>query len=462
MRIPYALVVALTLAGTLAACNDDHHNRSGRSGADTSAVAAAPTLGPVYNAPVTAYRAGDFDPDAEDNTAARIDIGDLDTGDTGRVSLGNISADAFPLLLVAELDAQSSYYDESTLTEIAVPADLQGRMLHALVPAPTGDAPVAITPFTDIAYRAAVAQDLLPISADAAARVNNIVRDALPGTLDSLLTTPTVFDAGTTAGSLAADASGRHALLLAALAVLGEGRDAPALRVLADLLADLADDSQLNASTTINETYGPDLADRYQEAIEAIANAYGDAALQAEAATYAALKTQFDFSDVDNAPSDGGGTGGIGGEAGNADPSSTDLGSRMGATGIVDGATRTFTTSVMAVSGIAGKAQITALGDLPLKAWEFTIPPQTGSYDCESIEGALISYRYGNPLVGEPIVMYLASDAGSCSIKAYRKGRDFVGTFSATLIGEGSATHTVTSGGFRVILPADIAPEQGT
>lgn len=315
-------LVAAAFALALAACSDGNGNRRGNN--DGAQLGVAPALGVIYNAPVRVYRAAKFDPAAANNDSARIDDeGSLNTGTDGLIEAGSLDAADFPVLIEVELTDATSYYDESALSQVNIPASLQGTSLHALVPAPQDPPLVAVTLLTEIAYQAAVAQGRFPLDAAAVNELNETVRNGLAPELDSLLSPATPFDSNTTTGSLGANPGGRYALLLAGLAQLGAGQDAPGLRAALDLLADLADDGKINGSSAPNGSYSDNFAGDLQTALQNQAMLFGSQALQTETAGRAPVTTVYDFSaqPADESDGDDGGANGNGGDDGEGDGS---------------------------------------------------------------------------------------------------------------------------------------------
>ena len=281
--------IAAAMAGVamLSACHGDGIDSVNNSGAN-------PSLGLVQNATVNFYQA--------DGTTL------LGSGDTGTDGSVQVNAGGYRGPVVVEVlgdDTDAMYFDESTGTLVAFPA---GNSLHALVPNATSR--VGVTPLTEIAYQAALAQSLLPITADAVNQLNQIVGDALAPGLDSVLSIPTRFDENTMAGALDDNEAGRYALVLAALAELNSGDASPALTTLNALVADLADgviDGQNNSSPVPNAGWGANFINAMSAALNAVASNFGTADLQGNAASQAPANTTVDTSNVSNG---GGNTGG--------------------------------------------------------------------------------------------------------------------------------------------------------
>ncbi|MES1944625.1 Metal-dependent hydrolases of the beta-lactamase superfamily I [Salinisphaera sp. PC39] len=145
--------------------------------------------------------------------------------------------------------------------------------------------------------------------------------------------------------------------------------------------------------------------------------------------------------------------------SGDGDPTATAVGSGEGATGDVNGDTRTFT-NTLAKPGAGNNYLVGAEGDLNGQTWEVTVPPQSGTYRCNETADTYLVHRYNDPERGISQQWYVAHDpGGACEIVAVRDGDLFEGTFSATLIDRnGSGDGTVTNGGFRVTLPESAPP----
>lgn len=297
MKKTLRLLASITLALALAACGSDGPGGIfDISGSGAASAGASPSLGLVQNATVNFYQ-------ADDNTL----IGSSDTGTTGvvQVNSGSYSGPVIVEVLGDNIDAM--YFDEAAGALVPFPA---GSALHALVPNATST--VGVTPLTELAYQAALAQNLIPISASAVNQLNEAVRSALAPGLNSLLSVPTLIDSNTTAGSLADNEAGRYALVLAALAELNSGNSSPALTTLNALVADLADgvvDGQNNGSPVQGAGYGANFIMAMTTALNAAANNFANAALQSNAASQAPANTQVDTSGISN----GGGGGNTGG-----------------------------------------------------------------------------------------------------------------------------------------------------
>lgn len=153
------------------------------------------------------------------------------------------------------------------------------------------------------------------------------------------------------------------------------------------------------------------------------------------------------------------GCGGDAGGAGDGDPSGTALGADEGATGDLNGDTRTFT-DISARTGAGNNYLVQALGERNGQSWEVTVLPQSGTYSCNDGSNTRIVHRYNDPERSISQQWFDSSQAGgSCSIVAVRDGDNFEGTFSGTLIDRnGSGDGTVINGGFRVTLPEYAPP----
>ena len=270
----FQLLLASLSLGGLNACGGD---TGGRVSAAPPAIttAASASLGVVLNASVNFYQA--------DGVTL---IGSADTGSTGTVSVP-VSNYSGPVIIEVRGDADASYFDESLASPVAFGS---GQVIRALISAPGGE--VAVTLLTELAYQLALNAGQIPVTANQADAANEAVRAALAPGLSSILSVPATFDASTTSGSLNDNEAGRYALVLAALAELGNGQAAPALAVLNALVADLADgriDGQ-NDGTAISVPYN-DFINEMSAALTQMAGSYGSAALQGNASAQAPSST---------------------------------------------------------------------------------------------------------------------------------------------------------------------------
>lgn len=265
----HAAICLVGLTALSGCSNDDDATRS-------SSTTATASLGLVQNATVNFYR-------ADGSTL----IGSGDTGASGSVTVPATGYTG-PVIIEVLGDADASYFDESAGSAIAFGA---GQKLRAVVAAPGGA--VAVTPLTELAYQAAAHAGQIPISATQANAANEAVRAALAPGLSSILSVPTPFDASTASGSLTDTEAGRYALILAALAELASGDASPALTVLQALVADLVDgqiDGQANGSS-VSAPYSNFISDM-ETALNSMASSYGNAALQASAASQKPASTR--------------------------------------------------------------------------------------------------------------------------------------------------------------------------
>ena len=281
-------VAALGGALVLAGCNSDSDD------APLNSASASPSLGVITNARVEIY--------ANDGiTLLRVS----DTGPEGVVS-GLLTPHSGPIIIkVLGDDDDAMYFDESA-GMVPFPS---GEVLHAI--APSADGAFAVTPLTELAYRGALANGLLPISAAAVNALNEQVRSTFVPYIGDILAPPTPFDRNTTTGSLGDDDAGRYALFLAALAELGSGESAPALSVLKALIEDLEDGviDGANDDGPVSTPYTPgsfsaDLA----AALATYASGFGSTGLQSAAGEFSS-GTTLDFSGITNEGGSGGGSG---------------------------------------------------------------------------------------------------------------------------------------------------------
>ncbi|MES1944715.1 Metal-dependent hydrolases of the beta-lactamase superfamily I [Salinisphaera sp. PC39] len=225
-----------------------------------------PSLGRLENATVNFYR----------SDGATL----ITTLETAQLSDG-VSLDGYRGPLVVEVlgDGDARYFDESTLTMTPFP---EGASLYAVYPRAEGDFAMSI--LTDLAHRIAMQRNLFPLSVREAEIVNAIVRHSLAPELGSQLTPPTVFDAGTTSGSLDDDGPGRYALKIAALASLAESEPSPSLAILDYMRSDISD-GRLDGDGSAPYT-DLNLAVEVDGGVRELADDFGTVALQAATTTY--------------------------------------------------------------------------------------------------------------------------------------------------------------------------------
>lgn len=227
-----ALTLLITIM-TLAACG----NGGGGGSAPPAGQGAAPppatqtivvtaSLGRIRNATVVVTEL--------DGTPIDGATGVLD--DTGSVVLDLPADFTGPLRVEVQGDADAEYFDEATGTFRPFGA---GRRLRAVLSAPQDV--VGVTLLTDLA--ASMLDGMASPTAADIDQANESVRTLLAPDVTDITQPPTVIDDSSGAGSLAGDDAGRYAALLAALAKVGAGSDAPALAVLDQLRADIADGS---------------------------------------------------------------------------------------------------------------------------------------------------------------------------------------------------------------------------
>lgn len=262
------------------------------SATTTSTITTTPSLGQISNATVTIYQ-------SDGSTV----LGSGEIGANGAVSI-DFSGYSGAVVIEVAGDADAQYFDEASGTLVNFPA---GQKLRAIAPTASGSFAVSI--LTELAYQGAVNENLLPLDATEVNALNEAVRAALIPEIADLLTPPTLFNAGSTGGSLGSDDAGKYALKLAALANLGSGEAAPALAVMQALAADLADgdiDGLDGAGASVNAPYA-NFATEFGAAIVTMASGYGSTDLQTAATGFAAPTLTIDFS---TASSGGGGSGG--------------------------------------------------------------------------------------------------------------------------------------------------------
>lgn len=261
----------------------------------TQSISATPSLGQVQGASVKLYQA--------DGTTL---LGSTQLAADGSVSIEYAGDYSGAIVLELVGSASSSYFDEATGSDIATGS---GVLLHALAPSRTTIS--AITPLTEIAYQIALSQNVTLTDA-VINDINQRVRLALAPELSDLLAIPRLFNSTTTAADLGDDDAGRYALKLAALAKLGATDATPALTLIAQLAADLADgdlDGQAEGSAISGLLYTPaSFAADLQTQLTTMAASYGNSALQTAAAGYASASTSIDISNLGGGNNSGGGS----------------------------------------------------------------------------------------------------------------------------------------------------------
>lgn len=287
LLLPTLLIATLLLAG----CDDDDDDDTSDADDANPSVRVTPSLGVVLNAPVRVLAAD-----------GQTVLTNGNTGSSGTVTL-TLGPTAGPVVLEVLGDADASYFDEAASTEIPFP---DGERLRALAPVAEGE--VAITLLTDLAYREAERRDVFPLSTEQVNQLNEAVRATLAPSVQSIVSVPTRFDESTTSGDLDDDEAGRYAAVLAALAELGAGRNAPALAVAQALREDATDgDIDGRSDGTALDTPYTDFLNEMNAALAHVAEDFGNAALRASVNRLGPVGIELDFGELDGG---GNGTGG--------------------------------------------------------------------------------------------------------------------------------------------------------
>lgn len=443
---------AIALALLISGCG---HSNGSSAGSGSVSVGATPSLGLVRNATVNFYQ-------ADGSTL----LGTGDTGADGSVTV-SFSADSYngPVIVEVQGDDDAEYFDEATGMFEAFGS---GDSLFAMAPSTGGT--VAVTPLTDLAYRAAVRNNLLPLSASEVSALNKVVADALAGGIDILIP-PALLDTAMSA-DLPADDSGRYALVLATLAYLGadgtnDPVDAtpPALAVLRALAADLADGVIDNVPAGTAYT---DFDSEFTAAIINAAAAYAGSDLNDEVSN---TDQDYETPDKDLGALDGvandDSDGGDNPDDGNGDTTVSaaglqDLGNNSGITGTFSGNNRqTYTVGVIAAETVGGLINISSFGTLPTNRWEITVRNQTGVQRC-NVDDPIIQFSTAT-ITGssfESNAFTTANGKGTCMIELTKVAQPgaaediviegvFVGTLGAGVSNTDTASRNVTRGAFR-------------
>lgn len=297
-----AIAALCGVAMGLSGCGSDDTDTT--SSTTSSSITTTPSLGQISNATVTIYQ-------ADGSTV----LGSGEIGANGAVTI-NFSGYSGAVVIEVAGDADAQYFDEASGTLVSFPAPQKLRAM-----APTASGSFAVSILTELAYQGAVNKNLLPLDANEVNALNNKVRTALIPEIADLLTAPTLFNAGTTSGSLGNNDAGKYALKLAALAKLGNGQAAPALAVMQALAADLADgdiDGLNGSGGSVGAPYG-NFATEFSTAIGSMANGYGSSELKAALTNMPAMAFAIDFTYT--APT----TGGTGGGSNNGGSTSSNL-----------------------------------------------------------------------------------------------------------------------------------------
>jgi hypothetical protein len=172
-------------------------------------------------------------------------VGSGTTGSTGTASIRVPGSG--PWVVTVAGNARAEYFDENLGTFVGLPA---GAEIRALVPA--GTTTFTVSGLTELAHALWKSEPGLPLTASNIASANQSIRRAFANAalMGSILDVPLVPAATPATGSLNASAASLHAVLLAALADIGQGQPAPALAAISRLRDDLADGDIDNAGDT--------------------------------------------------------------------------------------------------------------------------------------------------------------------------------------------------------------------
>ena len=224
-----------------------------------------------------------------------------ETGDDGTVTVRIPASHSGPLLVRLRGRPGATYFDEATGQDEPLDETVEFR---AALSEPQGTVGVSI--LTELAVRLAEASGQT-LDAAAIEAANEQIRAALAPEVADLLTPPTVVDGDTTAGDIDDSDGGRLAARLGALANLASMDATPALTILQQLAADVADgviDGRDADGNAIMTAYAPaSFATDFVRAVQDFAAAFGNEALQTSAETAQANTS------VDTGGGDGGGNG---------------------------------------------------------------------------------------------------------------------------------------------------------
>lgn len=213
---------------------------------------------------------------APDGTVIPNATGTLDA--TGLISITHDGSYDGPVIVTVTGNDSAMYFDESAGAMLPMGADITIRAF-----APMLQAQIGVTILTELA--AQVAEELgSTITAADITSINNSIRDTFAPDLSDLLVAPAlVSEANFTAQSLTNDDAGIYAATLAALANLASGETTPALSILEDLVADMADGDidGIGADGTLSGlAYDPAaFASAFSSAVQTAVATLGDSAL---------------------------------------------------------------------------------------------------------------------------------------------------------------------------------------
>lgn len=259
-------VVAFALVACGGGGSSSSTTSSTRSGSQSPTfsenIIVTASLGRITNASVTLHNAA-FD--------TIIGSGELNASGAANITAEYNSLE--PMIITVTAGESSSYFDEAA-GELTL---AQGTTFHAIVEEPRN---ATVTPLTELAWRLAQNQNLLPLNAEQVRRLNRSVSSIFTGGALDITRSPTVLSAMPSPSSMSASNANLYASLLGALATVGEGEAEPMLAVLNALLEDIGD--ELYMPPMGEEWPYKELAGEFRDALEAWAATYGtDAAKEA-------------------------------------------------------------------------------------------------------------------------------------------------------------------------------------
>ena len=160
------------------------------------------------------------------------------TGSDGKATINYNANYRGPYVIRVAGNPNARYFDEATQTMVPFP---DGQSIRAVGSTPGAN--VGVTILTELAAQVAESVGSGITAADID-NINESIRAAFAPDIADILTPPVIVGADNIASqSLGTDDASRYALRLAALAGIASGTDAPALTILTQLSADLADGS---------------------------------------------------------------------------------------------------------------------------------------------------------------------------------------------------------------------------
>lgn len=445
-------LLATLLALALTACGGSGGGSDGTGGndePDAQGLQGTASLGAVRGGELLLFRADRvrFNQDQAGRADALLARAGTDADGIARgLDIGDYQG---PILAMLKLNRNAEYFDEAAGSLLAVPEDsyLYGGLfpdsdqrrfvLAALLPEPRDR--FAVTILTTLAAQHAKRESINAPDAAGMRRLNRAIREALAPELGDLLAPPRVFDGDIGAQSLDDNPADRHALRLAALAKLAEGRALPALAVRNELMRDLAD------GVLGDEAAQPVYSDPLPELRQALADmaaAHGTTALADAVTAYPDMALAPDFE----------------GAMGEVAPGTV--------TGRVDGTEYSYDTLnvIRYQPGQLILFMARPSGD-DATAWLLTLRLNEGdTLTCQrASEQAAVGF---NGPASEGAYSAPAPDGlpgGDCTVTLTdNNGGTLAGTFSGTLLDEQSASVTVSDGAFNLTLPdGEVTPTAG-